>query len=187
MSTVFVTTYEVIGALELARAHYDAVDAARAAHWDFAMEIGGEGYRPSYNGGLLSIFFTELPAGWKKVSTHNGKIEAVPLKSTKAGKTVAQRISDLPLAPSAGNLASSYGYKPPHFPISEGKIYFPSEMFLKFPRDRIFLRLPRFAEDCFEPNEANLRAIPESEFMAAIEAHNAEARRRREAKEGGAA
>lgn len=187
MSKVFVTTYEVIGALELAHAHYDAVDAARAAQWDFVNELGGEGYRPSHNGGLRSVFFTEIPIGWRKIGTDKGKIEAVPSKGTKAGKAAAQRISGLPSAPSASDLAASYGYNPPHFAISGGTIYFPTELFLKFPQERIFLRLPRFAEDGFEPNEAHLRALPESEFMAAIEAHNAEAKRQRETTGGGAA
>lgn len=185
MSKVFVTTYEVIGALDLAHAHYDAVDAAREAHWDFVSDIGGKGFRPSHNGGLRSVFFAEVPAGWRKIGTDKGNIEAIPLKRTRIGKAAAQRISDLPLAPSASELASRYGYNPPHFAISGGTIYFPAELFLKFPQDRIFLRLPRFAEDGFEPNEAQLRALPESEFMAAIEAHNTEAKRQREVNEGG--
>lgn len=184
MSQVFITTYEVIGALDLAHAHYDAVDAARAAQWDFVEEVGGKGLRPSNSGGLRSVFFADLPSGWRKVGMDRGNVEAVPLKSTKIGKQAVERMAALPLAPSPHDLASAYGYNPPHFAISGGTIYFPTEMFLKFPRERIFLRLPRFAGDEFEPDDTKLRARPESEFMAALEAHNAEARRQRE---GGAA
>lgn len=187
MSKVYITTYEVIGALDLAHNHYEAVDAARAAQWDFAHDVGGLGYRPSHDGGLRSVFFAEVPTGWRKIGQDKGNIEAVPLKSTKIGKEAVQRMCNLPLAPSAHDLAAAYGYNPPHFAMSGRTIYFPTELFLKFPQDRIFIRLPRFAEDGFEPNEAHLRALPESELMAAIEAHNAEAKRQREAEEGGAA
>lgn len=184
MSKVFVTTYEVIGALEIAHAHYAAVDAAREACWDFVREVGGAGYRPSYAGGLRAVFFEQLPAGWRKIGRDGEKVEAVPLKSTKIGKAMAERIAALPQAPKPGDLASSYGYNPPHFAIDGGKIYFPGELQVTFPVERIFVRLPRFAEDGFEPDETILQAIPESQFMAAIEAHNFEARRRAE---GGAA
>jgi|GEM_PF-2220643 len=184
MSKVFVTTYEVIGALELAHAHYAAVDAAKASQWAYVEELGGSGFRPSHSGGMRSIFFESVPAGWRKIGSDNGKIEALPLKSTKIGKAAAAKIASLNSAPLPHDLASSYGYNPPHFAIDGGKIYFASELRVTFPADRIFLRLPRFAEDGFEPNEAHLRALPESEFMAAIEAHNAEAKR---LQEGGAA
>lgn len=184
MSKVFVTTYEVIGAHEIAHAHYQAIDAARLAHWDFVTEVGGAGFRPSHNGGVRSVFFEQLPSGWRKIGLDGAKVEAVPLKSTKSGKAMAENMAALPQAPKPGDLASSYGYNPPHFAIDGGKIYFPTEMQVYFPVERIFLRLPRFAEDGFEPDEAILHAIPESQFMAAIEAHNAEAKRQRE---GGAA
>lgn len=184
MNKVFVTTYEVISALEIAHAHYAAIDAAKQAHRDFITEVGGAGYRPSHHGGLRTVFFEQLPAGWRKFGFDGAKVEAVPLKSTKVGKAMAERIAALPLAPRSGDLASSYGYSPPHFAIDGGTIYFPTELRVKFPVERIFVRLPRFAEDGFEPDETILQAIPESQFMAAIEAHNFEARRRAE---GGAA
>ncbi len=184
MSTVYVTTYEVIGAHEVAHAHYDAANLAKQAHWKFVDELGGSGYRPSHNGGLRSVFFEQLPPGWRKVGRDGTKLEALPLKSSKTGKALAEQIAALPQAPKPGDLASSYGYNPPHFAIDGGKIYFPTEVQVTFPVARIFLRLPRFAEDGFEPDEAILQAIPESQFMAAIEAHNAEAKRQRE---GGAA
>lgn len=180
MSKVFVTTYEIIGARHLAQAHYAAIDAARDAHWSFVSEVGGVGYRPGHNGGLSSVFFESLSEGWRKVGFHDGKVEARPLKNTKIGKALARKINDLRRAPQAPSLAGSYGYNPRHFPIDGGSIYFPSEIQVKFPDERIFLRIPRFADDGFEPDETNLRAVPESELMAAIEAHNAWANRLRE-------
>lgn len=180
MSKVYVTTYEVIGACDLARAHYDAIDAACEAQWAFVYEVGGKGYRPDHAGGLRSVFFDEVPAGWRKIGLDQGMAEAVPRKSTLIGKAAMQRIAALPRAPQSHDLAARYGYNPPHFAIDGGKIYFATDIALTFPAERIFLRLPRFADDGFEPNEAHLRALPESELMAAIEAHNAEAKRQRE-------
>ena len=60
---------------------------------------------------------------------------------------------------------------------NRGVIYFPTEMRVHYPETRTFLRLPRFDGDGFEPDPEQLRAIPESELMQAVEAHNAEARR----------
>lgn len=187
MSTVFVTTYEVIGALEVARAHYAAIDAALRAQWGFVTELNGAGFRPDSTGGVRSIFFDDLPPGWRMVGTDNGLIEAVCRKGSNIGKAVAQKLMELPRTPQPHDLASAFGYNPPHFAIENGRIYFATDLKVTFPSERIFLRLPRFADDGFVPDEDKLRAIPESAFMAAIEANNAEARRQREARKGGAA
>ncbi|PTR05067.1 MULTISPECIES: hypothetical protein [unclassified Novosphingobium] len=187
MSTVFLTTYEVIGALDAARAHYAAINAAVRTQWAFVTEVNGEGFRPDSNGGVRSIFFHELPPGWRKIGSENGNVEAVPHKGSNLGKVAARKLLELPRAPQPHALASAFGYNPPHFAIENGRIYFATDLTVTFPSERIFLRLPRFADDGFVPDEDKLRAIPESEFMAAIEAHNAEARRLREAQEGGAA
>ncbi|WP_225206271.1 hypothetical protein [Novosphingobium huizhouense] len=184
MSKVFVTTYEVIGDLDLLNLHYAADEAAVAAHWAYVEGIGASGFRPSQAGGVASVFFETLPQGWRKIGADKGRIEAVPLKSTKVGKAAAATIADLPRKPKASALAASYGYNPPLCAMDGTYIYFPSEIQVLHPVKRTFLRLPRFPEDGFEPDETRLRAVPESELMAAIEAHNAEVNRLRE---GGAA
>lgn len=184
MSKVFVTTYEVIGALDIAAAHYASVEAAKSAHFDFSEKVGGIGFRPSHAGGMWSVFFETMPAGWRKIGSDHRAVEAVPLKSTKIGKALAEEIAALPCRPDAHALAAQFGYKPAHFPIDGGSIFFVTDVRVLFPAERIFLRVPRFAEDGFEPDPATLRALPESELMAAIAAHNGEVTRR---KEGGAA
>lgn len=186
MSKVFVTTYEIIGAHEIATAHYAAVDAARKAHWEFVEEVGGASYQSGWGQGVIAVFFEQLPAGWRKIGTDKSLIKAVPHKGSRVGKALFERMKAQPLPPSPEKLASDYGYNPAEFPIDGTSIYFATALRVKFPAERIFLRIPRTATDGFEPNEAHLRALPESEFMAAIEAHNAEAKRQREAKEGGA-
>ena len=180
MTQVFVTTYEVIGKFEATDDHYDAIKHARLLQCDFITDVGGVGFRPSHDGGLRSVMFETLPPGWRQIGMDKGKIEALPLKSTKIGKEMVAQIDALPKAPRATDLAARFGYNPKEFAIDGGTIYFPTELKITFPTKRIFLRLPRFTGDDFEPNEAHLRAIPESEFMAAIEAHNAEAKRQRE-------
>lgn len=187
MSKVFITTYEVIGAHEIATAHYAAVDNARNAHWAFVKKVGGSGYQPGYGGGVVAVLFEQLPAGWRQICTEKNWIKAVPHKATREGKAVYEKMKALPVPPSPEQLCADYGYQPSEFPIEGTTIYFATALRVTFPSERIFLRIPRTASDGFEPNEAHLRALPESEFMAAIEAHNAEAKRQHEAKEGGAA
>lgn len=187
MSRVFVTTYEIIGAHEIAAAHYAAVDAAREAHWEFVNEVGGSGYQPGRYHGVLAVLFEQLPAGWRQIGGGKSLIKAVPHKGSRDGKALAQRMDALPLPPSAEELAGDYGYNPAVFPIEGTSIYFATALRVTFPSERIFLRIPRTESDGFKPNEAHLRALPESEFMAAVSAHNIEAQRQREAKEGGAA
>jgi hypothetical protein len=184
MPTVYVTTYEVISdGVPIADEHFHAIDAAHAAHWQFVEQLGGKGFRPAHDGGLRSVFFETIPAGWRKIGNDKGLTEAVPRKGSTAGKDLVKRIAELPRAPDAWALASRLGYSTTEFACDGTKLYFPTAIALSFPASRMFLRLPRFSEDGFNPEESFLRALPESEFMRAVEDHNAEARRLREAGE----
>lgn len=188
MSTVYVTTYEVVGSgLAVVADFYSRVEAAKAAHWTFAESVGGVGYRPNRSGGMRSVFFPgELPAGWRKTGAEGGKTEAVPRKGTTAGKALHNQLAAMPVMPQASDLAEQLGYAPSELAIDRhrGTIYFPSELRVKFPTQRAFVRLPRFSGDGFEPDASILVALPESDFMKAVEDHNAEARRQREAING---
>lgn len=188
MTQVYTTTYEIIGdGIPLADAWYQQVNAARAAQWAFVERVGARGFRPSsFGGGISSIIFEgELPAGWKQLRGKNMvKGEAWP-SSSKAGLKIKRRIEELPCCPSVEELARDFGYSPTSMPIDShrGTIHFPTEMQVSHPVQRSFLRIPRYAGDEFEPDGTRLRAIPESELMKAVEDHNAEAKRLREAEE----
>lgn len=184
MSGVYVTTYEIIGdGLTKAREFYGKVEAARSAQWKHLEELGAEGFRPNHNGGVRSIFFKELPTGWRSIGRDGDNTEAVPRRGTKAGKAAQDALDALPRAPAPGELAGALGYSPSEMAMDRerGTIYFPTELSVAYPATRFFVRLPRFDKDGFTPNDAELRAIPESELMKAVEDHNAEARRQREA------
>jgi hypothetical protein len=185
VSKVYVTTYEIVGeGAERAAAYYAEIDSARAAHWLFAESVGGVGFRPCHNGGIRSVLFdAATPTGWRKTGRSKGKIEAVPNRGTKAGKAAAAQMADLPAVPRPDALAKLFGYSPNELAMDSdrGVIYFPTEMRVAHPAPRSFLRLPRFDGDGFTPDEAVLRALPESELMKAVEDHNAEAKRQREA------
>lgn len=184
MGQVFVTTYELIGrAVEKAKAFYAEADAARDAQWAWAESLGGSGFRPSHDGGVRTVFFTgELPTGWRSVGRERGKTEAAPRRSTKSGKAADEAMAALPKAPRPNRLAAAVGYSPNEMAMDgdRGVIYFPTELHVSQPTDRYFVRLPRFERDGFTPDERELRAIPESELMKALEDHNAEAKRLRE-------
>jgi hypothetical protein len=184
MGAVYVTTYEVVGAgLAKADVYYSRAQEARQTHWDWAESIGGSGIRPNHNGGLRSVFFSgDVPKGWRKIGSQQGKIEAVPNRGTKSGKEAEAAMAALPRIPRPDELASVFGYSPNELAMdgNRGVIYFPTELRVAHPAPRTFIRLPRFDRDGFTPDEAELRAIPESELMKAIEDHNAEAKRLRE-------
>lgn len=185
MGQVFVTTYEVIGGgIAIADDFYASVDAARKAHWDFVTSVGGEGFRPAHYGSIRSVLFKgDAPDGWKKIGTDKGNTEATPRKASKVGRAFADAIKALPHMPKAEKLVGALGYNPSEMAMdtNTGTIYFPTETRLSHPARRIFVRIPRFANDGFEPDPAMLCALPESEFMKAIEDHNAEAKRLSEA------
>lgn len=182
MPSVYVTTYEVIGAgLPLAAEFYAEVEAARKEHWEFAERVGGVGFRPAHWGSIASVLFDTLPDGWRQIGRDRDRIEAVPRKTSKAGKALAEAMRALPVTPKGGSLAGKLGYNPREMACDGNKIYFATELQVAHPTERTFVRIPRFANDGFEPDPATLRALPESEFMKAVEDHNAEAKRLREA------
>jgi hypothetical protein len=184
VSGVYTTTYEIVGdGLAKAEAHYAKSAQAWQAHWDWAESIGGSGIRPDHSGGLRSVFFDgDPPKGWRKIGSQSGKTEAVPNRGTKSGKAAEEAMRSLPRAPRPDELAAAFGYSPNELAVdcNAGVIYFPTELRVTHPAPRTFLRLPRFDRDGFTPNEAELRAIPESELMKAVEDHNDEAKRLRE-------
>lgn len=181
--SVHVITFEIIGdGRQLADTFEAEKSEARSTFWAFVHEVGGTGYRPGHNGTLRSVFFDcELPQGWRAIDKVNGLTEALPARNTKVGKALRDRYGDLPEMPQASRLARDLGYSPSFMPISNGKIYFPSEVRVTFPTERHFLRLPLTADDGFKPDDSLLRELRESEFMRAVEDHNAEARRQKEA------
>ena len=180
--TVHITTFEIIGEGRPIADEFEAAKtAAKTSFCAFAQYVGGVGYRPGSNGQLRSVFFAdELPQGWKMIGQERGMIEAMPKKSTKAGIALRERYADLPEIPQASQLARDLGYSPNFMPTGNGKIYFPSELRVRIPTERHFLRLPLTAEDGFAPDAARLIEVLESEFMRAVEDHNAEVRRQRE-------
>lgn len=184
MTQVYKTHYEVIGAgLDISKRHFAEVAAARDAHWHFAKSVGGVGYRPNGHGGLRSVFFSEVPTGWRKIGSDRGNVEAVPNRKTAEGRLLSKQIAELPNAPEPGDLASQLGYNPSILTLDpeRGIIYFPIAIEITWPETRHFLRLPRTAIDGFQPDEEILREVRESEFMRIVEDHNAEARRQKAA------
>ena len=178
------TTYEVVGeGIAKADAFYAERQVALDAQWAWIEGVGGSGFRPAHDGGLRSVFFDgPIPKGWRSIGKQGGKTEAQPRLSTKSGKAIRADMSALPCQPRPDALASALGYSPREMAIdsARGTIYFPTELRLDFPVARTFVRLPRFSGDGFDPDAAILRALPESEFMKALEDHNAEAKRQRE-------
>lgn len=183
MSQIVKIHYEIVRAgLEISTAHFEECAAAKRAHWQFVDEVGGSGLRPTGHGGLRSVFFKTLPPNWRKIGSRDQLIEAIPSKTSATGKALAKQIAELPQAPEPSILAGKLGYGPNQLVIDgdRGIIYFPTAVELTFPTKRHWLRIPRTLDDGFEPDPAILAECRESEFMRAVEDHNAEARRQQE-------
>lgn len=181
---VTVTTFEIIGeGRDLADDFETQKQSAKKAHWSFVNEVGGAGYCPdSWTGGVRSVLFDrEIPKGWRKIGMHKGFVNAVPNKATKLGKALIANMAELLKKPLPTRLAADLGYDPNVFAMDGTTIYFPTEIRVAHPEKRHFLRLPLTPADGFEPDPDLLKAVPESELMKAVEDHNAEASRLREA------
>ena len=180
MSSVFVTTYEVTPAgLPIIEAHNAAVKAWKEAGWLLAEELGGEGFQPGWSGIRAILFRGEAPEGWRVLERDPRNRElfrCVPRRSTKKGKELARRLADAGTMPKGEDVAPLFGWSPNQMAMSGTTIYFPTTLSVDFPAPRHFVRLPRFAEDGWE-GHGGLSAVPESEFMRAIEIHNAEVAR----------
>ena len=189
MSKVYVTTYEIVGAgLALATDHYRRCDEARAAQWAFVEEVGGCGMRPDHFGGLMSVLFDELPKCWRKRGFNQGKVEGIPNSQSNYGKALVKHMKALPCAPRPCALGSALGHNPMEMAMdaATGRVFFTTDLRVFYPKERFFIRIPRYEGDGYVPDEAMLKAIPESTLMLAVETHNAEAARLR-ALEGEAA
>jgi hypothetical protein len=183
VSDVFTTTYELSGdARAKAEAHYAEVDAAHDAWRAAFAALGANACRANPNGAVVSLSFPggEAPAGYRIVDRHpDGSIECVPHKGTRVGKAVAETLAALPTAPRNADLLVALSAN--LHAIDHRAFYSGTSTRLKRPAPRYFVRLPRTADDDWTPGDG-LTAIPESEFMAAVEAHNAAVRATDEAR-----
>lgn len=180
MSSIFMTTYEVneAGASIIAE-HRAAINAYMARCWAIVEEIGAKGFQPAYRG-IRSIIFkgqssADTPEGWRYLERDpdkSGVIRCVPRKTSKAGRALAERLASVGPLPRGEEVASEFGWSPPVMAMDGNRIFFPVQQSVELPEPRHFLRLPRFEGDNWQGHDG-LTAIPESEFMRALEEHNA--------------
>lgn len=177
--SVFVTSYEVtLTGLPVIEQHNAAVKAWKEAAWKVVEELGGTGFRPCTASGISAVAFDDKPpTGWRSTARdpreHN-KFLCVPRQTTVAGKTAKQKMVSVGKMPDGSDAAALFGWNPSTLAIDShrGIIYFPTAQTIELPSPRHFIRLPRFADDGWQGHEG-LKEVPESEYMRAIEAHNA--------------
>lgn len=178
-------TYECVGpGVEIADAHYRAVDAARAEHFAFMRRHGAVALRPSkWCGDVQSLLFSgnEAPSGWRIIGREDGdRIECYPDQRTKLGKALIKEFSALPKAPGDRHLAGQFDFH--ESPMDGNRIFWPTAVRVLVPTTRTFLRLPRTEGDGW-PGHPGLAEVSEGEMMRALEAHNAAARAQQQAAE----
>lgn len=175
---VFKTPYEVVGdGVPVAEAFYAECDAARDAHWKIIKSFGAKGYRPSHNGGIRSLFFLELPEGFRQIGRDGKNIEALPRRSTKVGKVAQATLRAAPAAPLNKDLAERLGWDV-GMVISGSTLYYAAATRLDFPAARYLLMIPRHEADDWTP-PPTLKELTQSEYRLAFHEHNAEVERRR--------
>lgn len=170
---VWKEAYEVVGAgIAVAEDFFAEQERQAKALWTIVEELGADGYRPSYTGGIRSLYFKELPEGYRKVGRDNGLVECMPHKGRALGKEVAQRLKDAPSVPRSEVLADKFGWGG-RSPMDGYMIYGPTATKLSLPAVRYLLRFPRQLNDGYAPPDT-LKLIPMSEYIRAFEDHNAE-------------
>lgn len=183
MSNVVIATYEAVGeGADLCAEHFDAVSAARVSWFALCKEFGAVAFRPGHDGRPPRSFLfvgAEPPAGWVLVGRpERDKVEAKPHKGTKIGKAALAKLDALLAAPSDHQLTGTFGYH--DMPTDGRSIYFATATEITFPTRRFFLRFP-IAEGSSWRAGAGLAEVRESDFMRALEDHNAEAKRQQAA------
>jgi hypothetical protein len=189
MSSVFVTTYEAVGdGVAIVERYLEKKDAHIQAGMAVAEQFGASGFRPSRHGSPRTLLFNgnsmaDTPEGFRYVGRVKAdSIECAPFRNTKRGKEAYAALQEIGPMPNSEEVAVEFGWHPPEMPMDGTTVYFATASSVALPAPRHFIRLPRFARDQWE-QPATLVAIPESEFMRAIEDHNAAARAMREADE----
>lgn len=182
MSAVYRVNYEVTGdGLAIAAQHYALVEARSAAGFAVAHKYGAVGFRPNHRSGIRQLLFAgkpkQPPPGFKyEAQEPSGNIACKPDKRTEIGKAALADMAAFEGMPAGEDLASALGYRVATAPMDGYKIYWPAAYRCRFPAERVFLDIPRQADDGWTP-PAHLVEVPASTFMLAIEAHNAEANR----------
>lgn len=175
---IFHTPYEIVGTgVPIAEAFYAEWDGIREQQMAFVSTFGAEGYVPGHSGGVASLLFKELPAGFRQIGKRNGLVQAVPHKGTKIGKEAAAKLAELPRAKQEQALSYLFGWSADRWVMDglRGVIYRPVVVRLMLPSPRYLIQLPRETGDGFEPPET-LRELTQTEYAAAYDAHNAAVR-----------
>lgn len=171
MTDVFKVPYEIVGAgIPIAEKFYAEIDAAMKDRWEFITSLGADGYRPGWQGTIRSLLFKEVPDGWRKIGTDQGRAECIPHKGSKAGKEIARRIADAPRVTPENDLAYLFGWEG-RSPFDGRLLYHAAVTKMEFPRVRYLMRIPREANDGFVPPDT-LVEIKQSEYAKAFEDHN---------------
>lgn len=171
--------YEIFGeGLAIAEAFFGQIDEAEKAQFAVARELGANGFRPSRNGTIKSLMFSTLPAGFRRIGSESGRVEAVPLMSTKIGKAAAAKLKEAPVAQSVEKLPELFGFNRGWIIEGDGRVYFATSGRVTLPQPRYFLLIPRKPDDKYVPPET-LREMLYSDYEGAFHEHNMLAAKRR--------
>ncbi|MBZ9939186.1 hypothetical protein LB518_23010 [Mesorhizobium sp. BR1-1-16] len=176
MAGVFIVTYELSGdSAEIAEAHYAKIKSSLKGQAEVVAKFGATKFRPDHIGGIGSLFLSgnKAPIGWKTVRRHADGIEAAPNYATKSGREALQELAEAPRAPTSVDLARSLGWAN-GMVVDEDRacVCFATDTRVEKPERRIFVRLPRKADDGWAP-PSSMTEVSEGEFMRALADHNA--------------
>jgi hypothetical protein len=178
--SVFKTPYEIVGeGIATAKAFYAERDAAEIEQWKIVKQFGAKGLRPGWRGSVRSLFFKEVPSGFRQIGKDaSGLLECVPHKGSKIGKDAAKALATAVQVPEENALADLFGWAGRR-PVDgvRGLIFNATATRVTLPSVRYLLMLPREEGDGFNP-PASLIELKQSEYAKAFEDHNAAVRAR---------
>lgn len=171
--------YEIVGeGTILAKAYEDAIKATKKV----AASLGASGYIPHQDGEVRALKFADKPDSylWSKVTFRNSNdVGYLPKKNTKEGKSLNSQLSEMKRYPSKNDYLKSIGWDRDYEVIDSRGMYFAVTVTVHNPDVRYFIKVPRQTDDGWTPSD-KLKLVSEDEVKAAMDAHNAEAKRLRE-------
>lgn len=173
MSNIWKEAFEVVGdGVPVVTAFYEKRRAESAALWEAVKGFGASGYRPSYNGGIRSLYFPELPKHYRQIGVGDERLlECVPRKNSTAGRALADAIAAVPVVTPESDILYEFGWSGDR-PTDGYRVFHATMARVQLPALRYLACFPRQLDDGFAP-PATLRAIPMSEYLRAFEDHNA--------------
>ena len=157
---------------------FNAEREAALKRWHkFVEELGAVSARPDHTGCMRSLLFAgkDVPVNWRQIGQHDGGIECVPHRGSKAGKKITVELKKLPRV--RGYLSAvgriSKDISKANQVKSGNRIMWATAQRLSFPEVIYLVSVPRALDDGLKIPKDWIE-LSEREYTLAFHDHNNE-------------